>query len=458
MIRLAAAVGMLLLLAARAPAQQVVPESALTRRPNPFAALGNRAVAVRHLKPYRGAPAEGFHFQTGESIGVIDSYPPHLTQGHDGTLERAGSLYNRQRYSEAAALLAPAYRDEPGNAFVLNAYARTLFRIDGERDRSFDMYRRLIALLDRQGGTGDSLVSVDLWFGEAYWKVASLYLDRGDYKNAAFEISRFLAANPPRDPRMLAQAFDYLVEAFVHLGDTEMVQLWGARTLRLHPADEYVLSLLNEAGARATVRAPTDALACRVGADSSAAHGGYSFYRDTGGLHCLVARADLDGTVAPCLRIGWVYVGMVRREVERLLGAPWKSLRHEADGHDIAVYLVYRDEKRDRGAYYAIEYEPVGRVQVAQSVQLTADPTPLPLDLSCLQLGDSGDRVTRQLGHPTSTEPFDDPSVQLRGVRWAYGDAPISIEVVDGKVYSLKVWRPVALPPIERRLTLSPPL
>ncbi len=458
MMRLAPVVALLILLAARAPSQQVVPESLLTRRPNPFAALGNRAVVMRHLKPYPGAPPEGFHFQAGDSIGVIDTYPLHLTQRHDETLQRADSLYNQRRYSEAAGLLAPAYRDEPDNAFVLNAYARTLFWIDEERDRSFDTYRRLIALLDRQGGTGDSLVSVDLWFGEAYWKIASLYLDRGDYKSAAFEISRFLAANPPRDPRMVGQAIDYLVEAFVHLGDTEMLQLWGARALRLHPADQYVLGLLNEPGAGATMRVPTDALACRVAADSGGAHGGYSFYRDARGLHCLAARPDVDGTVAPCLRIGWVYVGMVRREVERLLGAPWKSLRHEADGHDIAVYLVYRDEKRDRGAYYAVEYEPVGRVQVAQSVQLTADPTPLPLDLSCLQLGDSGDRVTRQLGQPTSTEPFDDPSVRLRGLRWLYGDTPISIEVVDGKVYSLKVWRPEGLPPAERRLKLSPPL
>jgi len=465
MIRAAAALASLLLLAARAPAQQVVPESVLTKRPDPFAALGGRTVIMRHLRPLPGAPTGGFHFQAGDSIGLIDSYPPHLTRRHDEALKRADSLYNQRRYSEAAALLEPAYRDEPDNAFVLDAYARTLFWINDERDRSFDMYRRLIALLDRQGGTGDSSVSVDLWFGEAYWKIASLYLDRGDYKSAAFEISRFLAASPPRDPRMLGQVLDYLVEAFVHLGDTEMVQLWAARALRLQPADAYVLSLLNEVGARATTRAPTDVLACKtapdsgpaIGAYSGPAIGAYSFYRDTRGLHCVVARPDQDSTMLACLRIGWVYVGLGRLEVERLLGRPWKSLRHDADGHEIVVYLVFQDRERHRTAYYAVEYERAGDHEIAESVQLTRDPPPLPVDLSCVQLGDSPERVTRQLGRPDETQAFEDQSIQLRGTRWEYRDAPISIEIVDGKVYSLKVWRPDALTPTERRFNLSPP-
>jgi tetratricopeptide (TPR) repeat protein len=447
----------LLLLAGRAYPQQVVPESVLTRRPNPFVALGGRTLVMRHLKPLHGAPAGEFRFEAGDSIGVVDSYPPHLSERHDETLKQASSLYDQRRYAEAAALLEPASSDEPDNAFVLNAYARALFWIDGRRDRSFEVYRRLIALLDREGGTGDSVVSVDLWFSEAYWKIASLYLDRRDYKGAAFELSRFLVTNPSRESRVLRQVFDYLVEAYAHLGDTELARFWAARALRLDPTDGYVLGLLYEMGPRAAVRAPTDALACRVAADSSAAIGAYSLYRDKTGFHCVVDRVDEDGTIAPCLRIGWIYVGLERREVERVLGTAWKSLRHDADGHDIAIYLVFQDREHRRGAYYAVEFEPAGEHQIAQSVQLTQDPPPLPMDLSCLQLGDSPDRVTRQLGPPDHTEAFEDRSIPLRGSRWDYGGAPMSIEIVDGKVYSLKVWRPDALPPKERRLKVSPP-
>ena len=108
-------------------------------------------------------------------------------------------------------MLAGAYRDEPTNPFVLNAYARTLFWIDDRRDQSLDLNRRLIALLDQQGGTNDSVVVVDLWFHEAYWKIASLYLDRGEYKNAAVEITRFIAAPGPRDSPVWTQASNSLI-------------------------------------------------------------------------------------------------------------------------------------------------------------------------------------------------------------------------------------------------------
>ena len=41
------------------------------------------------------------------------------------------------RRLEAADLLARAYADEPGNAFVANEYARTLFWLDDRREESF---------------------------------------------------------------------------------------------------------------------------------------------------------------------------------------------------------------------------------------------------------------------------------------------------------------------------------
>ncbi|HKW42482.1 MAG TPA: tetratricopeptide repeat protein [Gemmatimonadales bacterium] len=438
-----------------APAQRPVPESALVRRPNPFAALGGRHVIIRHVTPFR--KDSGYTVVAGDSVGRIDSFPPRLSRRHDGTLAQADSLYNQKRYADAAALLATAYRDEPDNPFVLNAYGRTLFRIDDQRDKSFEVYQRLITLLDRRGGTSDSAISVDAWFGEAYWKIASLYLDRREFQSAAFEISRFLATTPPRDPRVLGQVLDYLVEAYVRLGDDDMARLWGARALRLDPTDAYALGLLYELGPRAAARAPTDALACRVTSDSSPALGAYSLYREDQRWHCFVDRADDDGTFAPCLRIGWIYVGLARPEAERRLGKPWRSMRHEPDGNDIVIYVVFHDTEHQRGAYYAVEYESAGGRQIVETVQLTQDPPPLPLDLACLQLGDSSPRVARQLGRADRTEPFDDEANQLRGERWEYRDAPVSIEIVDGKVYSLKVWRPEGIPARERRLTLSPP-
>src|SRR5260370_7514738 len=178
-------------------AQQLMQESVKVQRPTPLAALGGRLLTLRHLKPYRTDSGGTYRFGAGDSIGAVEPYPERLSRHHDATIARADSLYNQHRYREAAALLEGAYREEPANPFIVNADARTLFQIDDQRDRSFELYRTLIASLDRQSGTNDSVVFVDLWFQEAYSKIPPLCLARGKYKTPAFQLHHFLAPPPP---------------------------------------------------------------------------------------------------------------------------------------------------------------------------------------------------------------------------------------------------------------------
>jgi len=434
-------------------AQQLVPESVKVQRSNPMAALGGRTLVVLHLKPYR--TDSGYRFAAGDSMGRVEPYPAHLSRNNDGALARADSLYRNQRYREAAAVLERAYGDEPTNPFVLNAYARTLFWIDDRRDQSLDVYRRLIALLDQKGGTNDSVVFVDLWFHEAYWKIASLYLDRGDYKTAAFEITRFLAAPGPRESPVLNQAIDFLVEAYAHLDNDELVRLWAKRALSLNARDAQVLSFLYQMGSRATSRLPTDVLACRPAADTLPPVGAYSFFRQGATVRCVAPRGDDDETVAPCLRVGEVYVGERRDEVEGTLGAPQRSLP-QRNGTVAYMYLVFFDGSQ-RGAYYVIEYESAEGSEIVRSLQLTRDRPPLPLDFSCVLLGDPAERLTRQVGPPARIAPFDDASIAVKGQQWTYGPLPFSAEIVDNRVYSIRVWRPDALPPKRRRFKFAEP-
>ncbi len=437
-------------------AQQLMQESVKVQRPNPLAALGGRLLTLRHLKPYRTDSGGTYRFGAGDSIGAVEPYPERLSRHHDATIARADSLYNQHRYREAAALLEGAYREEPANPFIVNADARTLFQIDDQRDRSFELYSTLIASLDRQGGTNDSVVFVDLWFQEAYWKIASLYLDRGEYKSAAFEISRFLAAAAPRQIQARRQAMDFLVEAYFHLGEDEMVRLWAAQALRLDPTDAYALPFLYQMGPRATTRSPTDLRACRRTADALPLVGAYSFFRERDTLHCFVDRDDQDSTQAPCLRVGDAYVGEGRDEVERALGAPQQSFP-QSSGALAYMYLVFHDVAQHRGAYYVIEYESLQGSEIIRSLQLTRDQPPLPLDFSCVRLGDRAEGLTQQIGPPVHTAPFDDPSVGIKGQRWTYGPVPLSVEIVDGKVYSIRVWRPDGLPLKRRHLKFGQP-
>jgi len=297
----------------------------------------------------------------------------------------------------------------------------------------------------------------DLWFREAYWKIASLYLDRGDYRSAAFEITRFLVGCSPQDPTTLRQAFDYLVETYYNLRDDEMVRLWAARALRLDPGDAYALHFLYEMGPRATTRALTDLLACRTTPGTPLVVGAYSFLRVRDTLRCIVDRDDEDGTPAPCLRIGEVYVGEGRADVERTLGAPKQSVPRD-NGAVAYVYVVFFDRTTGRSGYYVVEYESAAGEQVVKALQLTRDRPPLPLDFSCVLLGDAQDRLTLQLGPPTQTLPFDDPTVHVKGERWSYGALPVSVEIVNRQVYSMRVWRPDRLPPKQRHFKFASPI
>ncbi|PYP08699.1 MAG: hypothetical protein DMD59_11365, partial [Gemmatimonadetes bacterium] len=60
---------------------------------------------------------------------------------------------------------------------------------------------------------------------------------------------------------------------------------------------------------------------------------------------------------------------------------------------------------------------------------------------------DPAARVLAQLGTPQTRGEFNDKEMGLKGEWWDWGSNAISFEVVDGRVYSIRVWRPGAVPP-----------
>ena len=101
------------------------------------------------------------------------------------------------------------------------------------------------------------------------------------------------------------------------------------------------------------------------------------------------------------------------------------------------------------------KYERIGDDELVFSAQLTGDPPdPVALDFSCLQLGGTGAAVRQQPGAPSEIRSFERAEAGVAGVVWSYDPLPISIEVVDGRVYSFRVWRPDDVPARRRTLTL----
>ena len=89
----------------------------------------------------------------------------------------------------------------------------------------------------------DSVLYVDVWFTEAYWKLGTLYLDHGRWADAVRSISQFLAATSRTEyagTPLYEEILGYLTESFYQLGDAKLCRHYGQLTLKHFPKNQYV--------------------------------------------------------------------------------------------------------------------------------------------------------------------------------------------------------------------------
>jgi len=241
----------------------LVATACATARPSPAAARGDGEPAIfralhghdivtLHVVTEPGV-VTGTQLRPGDALGHVQPLPQPRSSRYQSAVEEADARYDARQYDEALALIAPAYAGEPENPFVIEVYARTLYRM-GRREESFEPYRKLVALLDAQRvaipGAGPRSVVIDVWFADAYWKLGTLYMDRAEYDKAAFEISRCLATGRPMPPALTDQAYSYLTKAHYHLGDYATAGALGRLTLRHNPRNDYVRPFLEDTRTR----------------------------------------------------------------------------------------------------------------------------------------------------------------------------------------------------------------
>jgi tetratricopeptide (TPR) repeat protein len=186
------------------------------------------------------------HLERGQFMGRVQETPSRLSDRHDDTIKRAEEFYSENKFDEAAQLLYSALQDEPENLFILNELAHTLFWIKEKRTESFDLYKKLISLLDALSEDKHNSIRIDMWFSEAYWKLGCLYLDRKEYEKAIFEITRgmfgMMAINPIQPA--YENALSYLCEAYYFLGNYSFSKYFACKALEINPKNEYVMWFL----------------------------------------------------------------------------------------------------------------------------------------------------------------------------------------------------------------------
>lgn len=183
--------------------------------------------------------------EMGESIGKIAAFPASLSQSFDLEIKQSQQLYLEGDYERAYKVIEKAVQEEGSNPFILETYARALYKIDNKKRKSYQIYNTLIANLDSINGNSISTLTVDMWFREAYWKLGTLHMDNGEWEKAQYEINRFIMSiQEVKGSFVYNQALGYLTECYFELGNKELCKHFGRRTLYYDPENQYVLSYL----------------------------------------------------------------------------------------------------------------------------------------------------------------------------------------------------------------------
>ena len=148
-----------------------------------------------------------------------------------------------------------------------------------------------------------------------------------------------------------------------------------------------------------------------------------------GSLACVTATRPAEKVGHdPCLRIGKVRVGGAYSEIVQKFGEPNAT---EPVDEGRAQARIYIFDKNPKTLTYISVWEANGKII---AVQMTGTKTDMP-SFAGVSLGDDTKKLEATLGPASKVHP-------ARGYDlWSYKPFPFSIEVREGRVYSIKVWR-----------------
>ena len=214
---------------------------------NPDAAIRSNFENIDLIHVDYGFEKDTADVEMGQSIGKVSPYPEKYSERFHNQILQSRNHYNTGNFEQAFKVLEKAYKQEPNNNFIIEAYARALYQIDSKRGESYQVYLNLITKLDNESGMNDSTLTIDFWFREAYWKLGTLYMDNGEWIKAFEDISRFvLSIQESKGTPIYDYALAYLTECAFEMGQKELCQHFANRTLFYNPANEQVKYYLKQ--------------------------------------------------------------------------------------------------------------------------------------------------------------------------------------------------------------------
>jgi tetratricopeptide (TPR) repeat protein len=185
--------------------------------------------------------------ETGETIGIIQKYPEILSEKYQNQVLKSQLLYSETNYKQASDILKEPYRNDSTNLFIADNYAKALYKIDSNKALAFQVYIKMIDQLSKQYEEMPNELKIDCWFREAYWKLATLYLDMQDYEKAIDLLIKFqLSISDMKGEPVYTQVLDYMTECAFYLKEYEIAKQYAKLTLKYDPHNKYVLDILKK--------------------------------------------------------------------------------------------------------------------------------------------------------------------------------------------------------------------
>lgn len=139
---------------------------------------------------------------------------------------------------------------------------------------------------------------------------------------------------------------------------------------------------------------------------------------------------DESPVIRDCLRMGRLRIGMSLFDVSRELGKPYRVV--EQDGATLRVYVIAIEVPEG----HSLPYWVVGfRGGTVSSLQITGERGDKRVAFSSIRLGDPKSRVLDVLGEPFVTKDVKDVDAEF----WGYPPFPVSFEIKNGRVYSIRI-------------------
>jgi hypothetical protein len=211
----------------------------------PDVPLSHDLKSIDYIHLVRTITVDSVKIKPGDLIGKVAPLPDTLSRQFDNEIKLSIDSYRKQKFSEAKSILEIPISKEPNNLFILNYYARASYHID--KEKSFEIYIKIVSSLDSLYSNRVDSIKIDMWFREAYWKLGTLYMDHKMWKDAYFEISRFIiGAQDAKGSPVYYQAFQFLTECAYMLYDDKLSLYLAQRTLQYDPANEFAKNIIKK--------------------------------------------------------------------------------------------------------------------------------------------------------------------------------------------------------------------